>query len=205
MLTVRDSGLGMSKDTLQRIGEPFFSTKAPGRGTGLGLASGFRSISEVGGSWRVESSAENGTVFFIRLPLVAPKARRAAAVEAPSRSFPEGVVLVVDDEPMVRTALARQLARGGLRAETVESAELALAWLSEARAERVLAVLLDMSMPGLSGAQALPLIRARVPHPPVVALSGHVPNAEQLGDAALILQKPLAAVELLRALHTVIA
>lgn len=203
-LIVRDSGQGMSSDTLQRIGEPFFSTKAPGRGTGLGLASAFHSIADAGGTWRVQSAPGEGTVFFIRMPLVASETSDAALSSVAPRAFPDGVVLLVDDEPMVRNAIARQLTRGGLRVAPVDSAEAALAWLQEAHATRVLAILLDLSMPGLSGAQVLPLLRAQAPDVPVIALSGHVPDRAALGEAAMVLQKPIGGRELLDALHAAI-
>lgn len=202
-LLVQDTGHGMSEATLHRIGEPFFTTKLPGRGTGLGLASAFHCITEAGGSWRVESVVGTGTTFHIQLPLVA--AHVSETVPAPAApSFPEGVVLLVDDEPMVRTAIARQLTRGGLRVETAESAEQALAWLQDARTDRVLAIVLDVSMPGMSGVQALPLIRALAPAVPVISMSGHVPDVQALAGAALILQKPISGRDLLLALQSVI-
>lgn len=203
-LTVRDSGHGMSYDTLQRLGEPFFSTKGPGRGTGLGLASAFHSIADAGGTWRVESTPGVGTAFFVRLPLVAPQTNDDLASSPSQYAFPAGVVLLIDDEPMVRTAVARQLTRGGVRVKLAESAEVALDWLRDVREEPVLAVILDLSMPGLSGVQALPQIRSHLPRVPVIALSGYVPDAQELTDAALILQKPISGRELLNALQSVI-
>lgn len=204
ILTVRDSGHGMSHDTLQRLGEPFFSTKGPGGGTGLGLASAFHSIADAGGTWRVESTPGVGTAFFVRLPLVAPQSNDDLASSPSQYAFPAGVVLLIDDEPMVRTAVARQLTRGGVRVKLAESAEVALDWLRDVRDEPVLAVILDLSMPGLSGVQALPQIRSHLPRVPVIALSGYVPDAQELTDAALILQKPISGRELLNALQSVI-
>ncbi|QJR37345.1 PAS domain-containing hybrid sensor histidine kinase/response regulator [Gemmatimonas groenlandica] len=203
-LTVRDSGHGMSRDTLQRLGEPFFSTKGPGRGTGLGLASAFHSIADAGGTWRVESTLGDGTAFFVRLPLVAPQTNESSASSPSQYVFPDGVVLLIDDEPMVRTAVSRQLTRGGVRVEVAESAEVALDWLREVRTEPVLAVILDLSMPGLSGAQALPQIRSSLPRVPVIVLSGHVSDAQELVGAAMVLQKPISGRELLDALQSVI-
>jgi two-component system cell cycle sensor histidine kinase/response regulator CckA len=202
-LTVGDTGHGISHDTLQRVGEPFFSTKGP-RGTGLGLASAFQSIAEAGGTWRVESEVDTGTTFVIRLPLVASTADAQVIAQPNAPAFPPGIVLLVDDEPMVRSAIARLLTRAGLRVESAESAEQALNWLREARSEAVLAVMLDLSMPGMSGEQALPLIRAAAPHSPVIALSGHVPDPQALSGAALILQKPIGGRELLSALKSVL-
>jgi len=204
ILTVRDSGHGMSHETLQRIGEPFFSTKGPALGTGLGLASAFHSIAEADGTWSVESAPGVGTAFFIRLPVVTSPPIESTTPSRLTRSFPDGVVLLVDDELMVRTAIARQLTRGGVRVATAESAVAALEWLRRERSDTVLAVILDLSMPGLSGAQALPQIRALVPQAPVIVLSGHVPDPQTLAGAAMILQKPIGGQELLNALDAVI-
>jgi two-component system, cell cycle sensor histidine kinase and response regulator CckA len=70
LLHVTDSGCGMPPDVLRRIGEPFFTTKAPGQGTGLGIASAFQTIAEAGGSWVIDSNPGSGTTITVRFPLV---------------------------------------------------------------------------------------------------------------------------------------
>ncbi len=190
LLTVRDTGAGMSEETLRRIGEPFFTTKQPGRGTGLGLASAFHTISEAGGTWSVMSNAGGGTTFSVQLPmadLVEPVGPRAVtAAQAPLH----GCVLIVDDEPMVRTVLARQVARLGMSAVVAESAEDALIRL-RAGLDDLRAIVLDLSMPGMSGTEALPHLRALTPATPIIALSGYVPEAADLDLASAVLTKPL--------------
>lgn len=190
LLTVRDSGAGMSEETLRRIGEPFFTTKQPGRGTGLGLASAFHTISEAKGSWSVMSSAGNGTTFSIQLPMADVIETKRGGTPAWTAVQMHGRVLVVDDEPMVRTVLARQISRMGLQTIVVDSAEAALARLREG-IDDLRAVVLDLSMPGMSGEEALPLIKAIAPQVPVIALSGYVPDGAALQLASAVLTKPL--------------
>lgn len=194
-LSVRDNGVGMSDEVLRRIGEPFFTTKAPGRGTGLGLASVLHAIGEAGGTWRVESAPGAGTTFHIVLPR---QASMSATPDASAGSKPgtlEGTVLVVDDEPMVRTALARQLTHCGLRAVLATGGADALAQL-RAGIDNLRVIMLDLSMPGMSGMDALPQLRALAPHVPVVVMSGHVPPDATLDGASAVLQKPMGRKEL---------
>lgn len=201
VLTIADSGAGMSEATLRRIGEPFFTTKEPGYGTGLGLASAFHSIAEAGGTWRVASTPGQGTTFKIELPLVAAASPREGEPAPASSDRLQGTVLIIDDEPMVRTVLARQLRHAGMDPVTVDGAEAALAMLRDGHLARPSLMLLDLSMPGLSGDRALPLLREAAPGVPVIALSGHVPESMELPGVAAILQKPMGQRELVEAVR----
>lgn len=205
-LTVRDTGSGMSPDILRRIGEPFFTTKAPGYGTGLGLASAFHTIGDAGGSWRVESEPGQGTLFTIDLPLATKVKQRASATAARvNAGLLQGTALVVDDEPMVRAVLSRQLTHAGMRVVSANGAEEALTLLRTGRLSDIAVIMLDLSMPGMSGEQALPLLRAASPGTPVIALSGHVPEDLALPGVAAVLQKPMGQRELVEAVRHVIA
>ncbi len=203
VIEVSDNGEGMSEDTLVRLGEPFFTTKAPGLGTGLGIASTYHSVAEMGGSCEVRSVLGAGTTFTVRLPRAAAPAGRAKHDEAAPAVPLNGVVMIVDDEDMVRNALARQLKRAGLETMLAEGGERALQLLSERPTAQLRAILLDLSMPGMSGVELLPKLRERAPMVPVIALSGHVPDAAPLNGAALILQKPLGYTQLVAALQNV--
>jgi two-component system cell cycle sensor histidine kinase/response regulator CckA len=201
-LTVRDTGAGMTDEVLRRLGEPFFTTKEPGRGTGLGLASAFATIAEAGGFWSVAPTPGGGTTFVVELPLVG-----AAAAPTPppgARTTPplSGTALVVDDEPMVRTALGRQLSRLGLQVELADGAAAALAAL-ERGLPSLSVIVLDLSMPGMSGAEALPLLKRLAPEVPVVALSGHVPDGVDLRLASAVVGKPVGQAELEQVLRSV--
>jgi two-component system, cell cycle sensor histidine kinase and response regulator CckA len=204
MLSVSDTGAGMSPETLRRIGEPFYTTKPPGSGTGLGLASAFHSIDEAGGNWRVESQQGRGTTFTILLPMQT-EIRTPVATPRPANAVLEGSILIVDDEPMVRAVLARQMTHAGMRAEQAEGATKALEMLRSGAIADLRAILLDLSMPGVSGEEALPLLRAAAPGVPVIALSGHVPEDMNLPGAAAVLQKPLGQRDLVDAVQRALA
>jgi len=199
-LLVTDTGRGMSEATLRRIGEPFFSTKPPGRGTGLGLASAFHAVHEAGGSWRVASTPGAGTSFTIVLPLTAAAAAPRRRPTPAGSVMVRGTVLLVDDEEIVRRAVSRMLQPAGYRVLAAAGAEEALGWAQGAEAAAIDAVLLDLSMPGTSGQQLLPQLRRLLPAAPVLVLSGHVADPAQLTEAAEVLQKPIVARELVAAI-----
>ncbi|AMW03886.1 hypothetical protein GEMMAAP_01570 [Gemmatimonas phototrophica] len=204
VLSVTDTGAGMSADTLRRIGEPFYTTKPPGSGTGLGLASAFHSINEAGGSWRVASQTEQGTTFTVLLPMV--EAAPVPVTPPPvSGGALEGTILIIDDEPMVRSVLARQMTRAGMRAEQADGAEAALELLRAGAVPDLRVILLDLSMPGLSGEAALPLLHDVAPGVPIVALSGHVPDSMMLPGTVAVLQKPLGQHQLVDAVMRAVA
>jgi CheY-like chemotaxis protein len=205
VLTIADNGAGMSAETLRRIGEPFFTTKGPGSGTGLGLASAFHAIHDAGGSWCVESLPGHGTTFVITFPRVAA----VRTVPSPSTSMPKpiltGAVLIIDDEAMVRSVLARQMSKAGMRSVPVSGAKEALALLRAGTVADLRLILLDLSMPDMSGDAALPLLREAAPHVPVIALSGHIPESFELPGAAAVLQKPAGQRELVAAVAQALA
>jgi CheY-like chemotaxis protein len=147
----------------------------------------------------VESTPGQGTTFVITLPRVAA----VKSVLSPSTPTPKptltGAVLIIDDEPMVRGVLARQMSKAGMRSVPVSGAEEALALLRSGTVDDLRLILLDLSMPDMSGDAALPLLREAAPHVPVIALSGHVPESLDLPGAAAVLQKPIGQRELVAA------
>lgn len=202
VLVIEDNGRGMSAETLRRAGEPFFTTKAVGRGTGLGLATAFHTLKESGGSWQVDSKPGAGATFTLRIPAAERgRGERPSATPVPSQGI--GTVMVVDDEPLVRDVMRRQLERAGYRTLIATSGPDALALIERVDISDLSVILLDLSMPEMSGAEALPLLVARAPGVPVVVLSGHVPDVRGLEQSAAILQKPIRNRELLEALETV--
>jgi len=199
VIRVRDNGCGMSPATLARLGEPFFSTKGPGRGTGLGLATAFGIVHDLGGRITFTSTEGKGTTFVVELPLVEGK-RKGSPAAVGAVALAGRRILVVDDEPLVRAALFRQLRAVGAEVTgAVDGSE----GLARVRAERFDVVLLDLSMPGMPGTQVLSELAADRSAPPVIVVSGdaHKAGAE---TAAAVLEKPVEAAELTRTIVRVL-
>ena len=195
-IRVSDNGPGMDEATRSRVFEPFFTTKAVGHGTGLGLASAYAMVMEHHGRIRCESRLGEGSTFELELPAV--EIAELASVRKPIESFERGsgTVLIVDDEPLVRRAVRGMLERGGYKVfESVDGID-GLETFTEKQNEIDL-VLLDQSMPGLSGDQVLLKLMEMAPQVPVVLLSGLPGPAARLGHATAVLTKPADASTLL--------
>ncbi len=178
-ITVRDTGTGISESARERLFEPFFSTKAPGRGMGLAAAAG---IARAHRGWLgVESSSANGTAFAFLLPVAADSTPRC---EAPARlvSAPTlaRTILLIDDEPAVRVVTGRLLSELGHRVVTAESGRQGLELFHQQRGQ-IDVVVLDLTMPERSGEQVLQELRLLGGNVPVVITSGfHANDASRL-------------------------
>jgi len=204
-IAVRDAGSGIAPDVLPRIFEPFYTTKPVGEGTGLGLAMVYGIVSNHGGWIEVESPPGGGSCFRVLLPAAALAPEGEPPRETSEARAGRGeLVLVVDDESIVREVAVRALAGAGYRTRTAANAEEALLRFREAPA--VDAVLLDVMMPGRGGLQVLSDLLAIDPRVRVVLTSGFSPNAAtQDSGAAGFLQKPYTPDALVRAVHAAIA
>ena len=191
VLSVRDTGGGMDEATRQRVFEPFFSTKAPGKGTGLGLPMVYGTAKSHGGTVTVESALGRGTTVRMYFPSAAP-APAPALVTPPPRVVGRGRVLVVDDEPLVRRGVRGILKKRGY--EVVEADDGVAALELVDGGAHFDAVVLDMAMPNMNGATCFVELRKRSAHLPIVLMSGHAQTAEvtQLLDAGEVafLEKP---------------
>jgi len=202
-LAVSDTGVGIPPEHLERIFEPFFTTKPEGKGTGLGLATVYGIVKAHGGAVSVETAVGKGTRFRVLLPLAQPAAEgaRAAADEAAPRG--QGRVLLVDDEEAVRRTGARVLESLGYSAVPASGGQEALDWLA-ANPGPLAAVVLDLSMPGLDGAETFRRMRALRPDLRIIVSSGfdRTGAAQALLDAGAVafVQKPYRVRDFARAL-----
>jgi signal transduction histidine kinase len=200
---LRDSGVGMSQETLSRALEPFYTTKERGKGTGLGLAQVYGFASQCGGEVGIESILGAGTTVRILLPRAE---KLAAAIEPPATDKAEAVgeqdsaagvrLLVVDDDDDVRQVLV-----DGLRLEGFHVFEAAdgAAGLRALERETPDALVLDYAMPEMNGAEVARRARALRPGLPVVFCSGYADTLALEGvDDALIARKPVAVPDLAR-------
>ncbi|MEJ5308291.1 MAG: ATP-binding protein [Anaerolineae bacterium] len=172
-LTVSDSGTGIPADVLPHIFDPFYTTKEPGRGTGLGLAQVYGIVGMHDGQIRVETEIDVGTTFTIYLPAIATEpAMKPDAGLAELVTGQNQTILVVEDSPTTRQALADSLTALNYQVQIAENGQQALAILGEHGAEIAL-VLSDVVMPEMGGLGLIKAMQQRGFSMPVVLLTGH--------------------------------
>jgi signal transduction histidine kinase/ActR/RegA family two-component response regulator len=170
LISVQDTGVGISEDAKRRLFEPFFTTKGE-RGNGLGLSVAFGIIQRHGGAISVDSKLGQGATFTIRLPIDRGEPAQRAGDTEPDLAYAPlaSSVLVVEDEESVRRFLSVGLEQLGYQAQTAPSAEAALDAMS---ARHFDVVLTDLGLPGMSGADLAKTVQQRAPGTPVVLLTG---------------------------------
>ncbi|QEG34023.1 hybrid sensor histidine kinase/response regulator [Bythopirellula goksoeyrii] len=179
-ITVEDNGVGIAPDQRERIFDPFFSTKRPGEGTGLGLAVVHGTVTRLNGCVEVESQLGKGTKFIIALPCFEPEELKAEPTSSPStqQSTPSHVLLVDDDE-LARKAMQLVLGQCNMRVTACSSGQEALALIANPDSDFDV-VLSDYTMPGMSGVNLAKQIHATRPAMPIVLISG---DAGRVGSA----------------------
>ncbi|MEO8350463.1 MAG: PAS domain S-box protein [Chthoniobacteraceae bacterium] len=209
VISVADTGSGISAETIEKIFDPFFTTKEPGKGTGLGLATVVGIVKSHGGFLTVKSELGQGTSFKIFLPAVPDsKGDDAFEQDTPLVEGDGQLILVVDDEAAIRDALVHTLESRGYRCYTAEDGSDALALYFDRRGE-IDVVLTDLSMTQLDGIELVSRLRRVNPHVRAIVSSGHMQKEQQeilrsLG-VKYFLDKPYSADKLLRALHSILA
>ncbi len=191
---VSDTGSGIPESIRDQVFAPFFTTKAPGEGTGLGLPMVYSCVRSHGGFIRLDSRPGQGATFRILLPLAAMPAQEPAEPEA-GAGIPRGkeTILVVDDEDIPRRLLCDMLRSLGYTALPASSGEEGIEILGQAPS-RIDLVVLDKIMPGMDGGETLRRLREIRPGVRVILCTGYAaesgPDAEFLGPFDAFVQKP---------------
>jgi PAS domain S-box-containing protein len=149
-ISFKDNGLGIAKENLERIFNPFFTTRKVGQGTGLGLSVCHGIVTEHKGRIWAESQLGKGATFIVELPIVSENKQleMPEPVVRETRKAAKARILVVDDEIVIRQFVSQILAEEGHEVEVVDSAEGAL---EEVNSKEYQAIMLDIKMPGMSG------------------------------------------------------
>jgi two-component system, cell cycle sensor histidine kinase and response regulator CckA len=209
-LSVSDTGTGIDPELLAKIFEPFFTTKDVGKGTGLGLSTVYGIVKQSGGFIFADSTMGKGTSFVIYLPVHSSEAAPAPALVKPkvkpTETWGTGIILLVEDEDMVRAVAERALVRNGYTVVTAPNGEDALEIL-EGRTDINL-IVTDVVMPIMDGPTMVRKVRESLPKMPILFMSGYA--EEQLRkmidlDNIAFLPKPFSVQQLSEAVRDVLA
>jgi PAS domain S-box-containing protein len=208
VLSVADNGVGMDAITQRRVFEPFFTTKRLGRGTGLGLSTVYGIVKQHEGWITLDSEQGTGTIFRCYFPRSSDSPEEVTAVPGPNRpSRGKETILFVDDEEMIRDLGVQILTMQGYRVLTAGDGPQAIEMFL-AGGETVDLVLLDLTMPNMSGLEVLERIRKINPRAKVVLSSGHradeAHSQERISGASAFLPKPYRAEVLTRIVREVL-
>jgi len=195
LLTISDTGSGMPPEVMKKIFEPFYTTKAPGKGTGLGLATCYGIVKQMGGMISVASELRVGTTFSIYLP------KGEISTPANVRTFNEDAlprgnetILVVEDEEVLRELASQILESLGYCVLLAEDGESALSILEQTAASRIQLVVTDLVMPRMTGRELATRIIRDFGQMPVLFMSGYTDDQilrNAVEDAEVeFLQKP---------------
>ena len=206
-IEVADTGTGIPDDVVDKIFEPFFSTKPEGEGTGLGLSTAYSIVKSHDGFIDVQSEQGEGTTFRVHLPIAEEEStRRSPRESAEPREGAGELVLVVDDEEFILDTARDTLDAVGYQTLTADGAEAALEIMKE-RGDEVDVVITDLRMPHINGFDLIRALRADHPDLPIVAASGladgRTDEAVEAG-AQTFLAKPFTAEKLQSALQDVL-
>ena len=208
-ITVADEGSGMTAEILLRVTEPFFTTKGPGKGTGLGLAMVHGFSEQSGGLLCIESTVGKGTAATIYLPRVlaadepvgVADQRSAVAGSPGTDTLHNATLLVVDDDDHVRAVVCAQLEDIGYKTIAASSGAAALALVSQDPS--IDAVLSDVMMPGMDGLALAGMLRRIRTGLPILLMTGHADRQRLVGE--VVLDKPFTTAELVEGVRALLA
>jgi PAS domain S-box-containing protein len=190
-LEVTDTGTGMTPEVQARLFEPFFTTKEQGKGTGLGLSTVYGIVKQSGGSIVVQSELGAGSIFRVLFPAVDEAGQRAPAPAAKLPAPGTETILVVEDEPGVRSYVRKILTTNGYGVLDTDRGDAALE-IARNHAGAINLLLTDVVLPGMKGTDLIRQFHAVRPGVPVLRMSGYPERAESAREAVCYpyLQKP---------------
>lgn len=210
-IAVTDTDLGMNAEILERVLEPFFTTKEQGKGTGLGLSMARGFAEQSGGGLTIGSEPDRGAIVTLWLPAVGAEgipAAPAVASHAPADRESGPRLLLVDDEVLVREMLAEELIDRGFDVAQAENGDMALSLLKAGEPMDILVS--DLTMPGMSGVDLIRAVQALRPRLPAILLTGYAGDAASLAMSGAIsgsfslLRKPVTGAQLVDRVETLL-
>ena len=208
VLAVTDSGCGISPDDLERVTEPFFTTKSVGKGTGLGLSMVYGFAQQSGGTVRIHSRLGEGTTVEIWLPRATqpPKSTiappPATVAGTPTAEAEAQHVLLVDDHDGVRMTTTILLEELGYRVTAIPDGVQAVS-LSNQELDDVDVLISDYAMPLMSGSEIIRQLRAKRSTLPAIIITGHADAIANIPDSVPVLNKPFTLAQLQQAIASV--
>jgi two-component system cell cycle sensor histidine kinase/response regulator CckA len=207
MLTVADTGFGMSEETRRKIFDPFFTTKGMGKGTGLGMATVYGIVQQHNGHIYVYSEPGKGTTFKIFFPIIGEQVDVKTWESA--KIMPRGTetILIVDDEPSIRKLVWNTLEPLGYHLMEASSGEDALKKYKKAEV-RIDLILSDVIMPGMNGRKMIRAFKQDHPELKAILMSGYTDNVIApdgvLEPGVISLNKPLMPIALANKIRAVL-
>jgi two-component system cell cycle sensor histidine kinase/response regulator CckA len=204
-IAVTDTGCGMSKETLSRVLEPFFTTKEVGQGTGLGLATVYGIIRQTGGFLDIESEEGKGTTFTIYLPRLTEEELQnqdeeetAETEESTGDLTGTARILLVEDEDAVRTFSTRALMNKGYEVLGAENGEAALKLMEGQENKHIDLMVTDVMMPDMDGPTLAKHMRAENPKLKIIFISGYTEDKlkDHMSEGISFLPKPFTLKQL---------
>jgi PAS domain S-box-containing protein len=199
VLAITDTGTGMPPEVAARAFEPFYTTKPPGQGTGLGLATAYGVVKEAGGDITIDSTVGHGTTVRVLLPPTHHVPTPSPTPTQPTIAGNGETILVVEDEDAVREIVTRILTRNGYHVIATGTPTQAVTLYQDH--PQIAAVLTDVIMPGMSGTQIAAQILVLNPDVPILFMSGYTtgptPGGQAMPPNAPLIHKPFDAPTLL--------
>ncbi len=208
MITVSDTGIGMSKEIQKRMFEPFYTTKEVGKGTGLGLSIIYGIVKQHNGFITVDSEPDKGTTFRMYLPIIEPAVSESITTEQPIGPMRgTETILLAEDEETLRELMRSMFEEFGYEVIVAVDGEDAVRKFAENK-DRIHLFLSDLIMPKKTGKEAYDEIRKMRPDINTIFMSGYSPDVIRdktaLGNGATIIYKPISPMDLLKRVRSVL-